>query len=420
MNSFFRKLREKGFFYIFGASTLNKIIQFCSGIFLVRLISKNDFGIYSQAQNIVNIFVLFIGLGTNYALMQFGSEAKNVKERNSFFNFSFKIAVPFNLIISGLILCYAYRANEVGTELKIVLVCMSLLPMFIYLFECLQIYFRTSLLNLEFSKLSTINTMLIFLLAVTGAISIGIFGIIFASYLAYFVSIGIGIYWLRKKKVLSNKSVMLDRKTKKEFFSYSITLMFSNSISSLVYLIDIFLIGYLIKDNQILANYKAATIIPFALNFIPISIMTFVYPYFAKNRENRKWVLKMYKKLQLSLVLFNFIMMIVLVAFAPLIIRILFGNSYLDSTSYFRVLSVSYFIAASFRIPAGNVLAMMKKIKFLFIANLIVGVANIGLDYYLIQNYSAIGASISTLTIIVVTSIIYNVYLYLFLWRKRK
>ena len=66
--------------------------------------------------------------------------------------------------------------------------------------------------------------------------------------------------------------------------------MLNNSISQLVYLADLFIIGILIKDVNMIASYKAATILPFALNFIPISLMTFVYPYFAKNKDDKVWI----------------------------------------------------------------------------------------------------------------------------------
>ena len=418
MNELLRMLREKGFFYIFGASTINKIIQFCSGIFLVRFISKNDFGVYSQAQNIINIFVLFIGLGTNYALMQFGSESKDFNERKSFFKLGLKVSIPFNFFISFLIGVYTLSMNISDGKLKVVLISMIFLPMFIYFFEFFQIYFRTSLYNVEFSRLSMINTILMFCLSILGAISIGIFGIVFGNYVAYFISIFIGAYWLYNKGRMEDSTIKIKNKTKKDFFNYSIISMLSNSISSFVYLIDIFLIGFLISDSQVLASYKTATLIPFALNFIPISIMTFVYPYFAKNRDNKKWILKMYKKLQFGLFVLNFFIMLVLVIFAPLIINLLFGTIYMDSIPYFRILSIGYFVASAFRIPAGNVLSMIKKIKFLFITNCIVGVINIVLDFYLIKNYSAIGASISTLVIITLTSLIYNIYIYTYLRRK--
>ena len=40
-----KQLYSKGFFHIIGSSILNKIMQFCSGIFIVRVLSKEEFGI---------------------------------------------------------------------------------------------------------------------------------------------------------------------------------------------------------------------------------------------------------------------------------------------------------------------------------------------------------------------------------------
>lgn len=143
--------------------------------------------------------------------------------------------------------------------------------------------------------------------------------------------------------------------------------MLNNSISQLVYLADLFIIGILIKDVNMIASYKAATILPFALNFIPISLMTFVYPYFAKNKDDKVWIKEKLLLMQKYLILFNLFITVVLIAAAPLVIKIIFGEQYLDSVNIFRVLCVSYFVASSFRIPAGNILVMMRKVNYIFI-----------------------------------------------------
>lgn len=47
----------------------------------MRLLTQSEFGNYSYAQNILNIFLIFNGLGVLYALLQFGSESDtNSKE----------------------------------------------------------------------------------------------------------------------------------------------------------------------------------------------------------------------------------------------------------------------------------------------------------------------------------------------------
>lgn len=75
-------LVKKGFFYIFSSNVVNKIIQFASGIFLVRLLSKEEFGIYSYAQNILSFFLLFSGLGVTSGMLQYISETSEDKKKN--------------------------------------------------------------------------------------------------------------------------------------------------------------------------------------------------------------------------------------------------------------------------------------------------------------------------------------------------
>ncbi|QQN83535.1 oligosaccharide flippase family protein [Bacillus toyonensis] len=412
MNELIKKVRKKGFFHIFSANVFNKIIQFCSGIFLVRLLTQSEFGNYSYAQNILNIFLIFNGLGVLYALLQFGSESDTNSKRNSYFKFGFKVGISFNVVIVLVMCGYGLFIDFPNNQTRLALFMMLLMPFTMFSFEYVQNYLRTGLHNIEFSRLSTLNTFLIFGFSVIGSILNGVYGVIMGVYIAYLVSIIVGFFFINKKGKLFSQTGKISKNDKKEFLNYSIISMFSNAVSQLVYLIDIFLIGLLIRDTEVLAIYKTATLIPFALNFIPLSIMTFIYPYFAKNREDKEWIRQTYIKIQKALVVFNLIIVIILVLTAPIIVRILFGENYLESVTVFRILCIAYLLGGSFRIPAGNVLAMLRKVKFLFVTNIVVGVINICLDFILIKYFAAIGAAITTLVIILITSIIYNIYLY--------
>ena len=66
-----QKLYRTGFFHIFSANVINKILLFCNGIFIVKVLSKESFGIYSYSQNLLSLFLLFSGLGINNGLLQF-------------------------------------------------------------------------------------------------------------------------------------------------------------------------------------------------------------------------------------------------------------------------------------------------------------------------------------------------------------
>ncbi len=134
----------------------------------------------------------------------------------------------------------------------------------------------------------------------------------------------------------------------KEFIKFSIIASTNNAISQLLYLLDIFIIGIIVSDVNVIAIYKTATIIPFALNFLPLSIMTFVYPYFARNNLNVSWMYNNYLKLLKTLAALNLIISLLLVGLAPFIIKVCFGSGYLKSIVPFRILSVWLFCGCNF------------------------------------------------------------------------
>ena len=181
-----------------------------------------------------------------------------------------------------------------------------------------------------------------------------------------------------------------------------------------MYLLDIFLIGIILKEEEIVASYKTATLIPFTLTFIPLSVMIFAYPYFAKNFKDTGKVKNHFYEMQKYLIILNLIISSILVIFAPLIIKTIFGSQYLDSIVPFRILSIGYFIAGSFRIPAGNVIASIRKVKINLYNSILSGVLNILLDIVLIYKLRSTGAAIATTSIFIISSVISNTYLFIY------
>ena len=75
------KLGCTGFFHVFGSTAINKIISFASGIVLVRLISKSEYGIFSYANNLLNFFMIACGLGAASGILQMCSEQRDELEK---------------------------------------------------------------------------------------------------------------------------------------------------------------------------------------------------------------------------------------------------------------------------------------------------------------------------------------------------
>lgn len=400
-----KQLYLKGFFHIIGSSILNKIMQFCSGIFIVRVLSKEEFGIFTYAQNLLAFFLLINGLGISSGFLQYGSRnSDNEDLKNSIARYSLNYGVKINFLISILIVIYSVFGNFKVEEARLIFRLMLFFPIIALVIEMIQIYLRINLKNKEMAQISNLNTFFNLIGMLIGGYIYGVMGLIIGKYIGNLISLF--NCWKYLKNILSKPVLNISQELKKNIIKFSIVVVFNDGISQLLYIIDIFLIGIIIADKNTIASYKTATLIPFALNFIPLSVMTYLYPYIVKNIENKIVLRKYLKQLLVYLGGINLIISVVSILFSHLIIKIIFGMNYLDSKDIFIILSIGYFIAGTFRIPFGNMLAAMGKLKCNFYTTLFSGILNIVLDIIFIKKYGSIGAAIATVSIFIFSSIL--------------
>lgn len=414
------KLVKKGFIHIFSSNVINKILLFATSIILVRVLSKDVYGRWTYANNVLTIFLLFKGLGVTNGVLQYGSTANRVREKVTFLKLAFYIGLPTNLLLSIIILIYSSFFSLPVKGSREILFYLSFTPILMILFELSQVYFRASLRNREYSLTNLLNTLFFFLLCSSGALIFKIPGVIAAKYLSLFLTVAAAFFFLRRELTLFSKVKLPSIKEIKEFITYSLSVSLANALSFLLYTIDTFLVGFIIKDEAIVASYKTATLIPTTLIFIPQSIMIFLYPYFAKMAEDRGKVKRYLIKLQLLLLLLNSLISLTLIVLASFIIELLFGAEYSDAVLPFRILSIGYLVTGTFRITAGNIIASLKKVKVTLLITSVCAIINIILDYIFITKYSAPGAAAATLIVFIISAFLANIYLLFYLKREKK
>lgn len=416
----FRTLLKKGLFHIFGASIINNIIQFILSIIIVNLVSKEEYGVYVYAYNIISFFLLIRSLGITTGMLQFGSECTDKKEQEKVIKFSFLSSTIVNIVITCILLFVTFIINIEFEGARYYIFLMILYPVFQGFFDFSLTIFRIEMDNINYSRITNINTISYFIFSILLALRFGVIGIIFARYLSYGVSIALALYLMKDRYFNYITANIKSYTQKKALVNYSVICCASNSISELLYLLDVFLIGIFIAQAQIIASYKVATQIPTALIFIPSSIMLFIYPYFAKNKDNIQWLQKNTFRTFVVLGITNFIISISLYITAPLIINILWGNKYSDALPVLRILAINYFISGTFRIPCGNILGMLRKVNINLFISIISGICNILLDIILISYYGSIGAAIATVLVVLISSIISFTYLIFYLQSRKK
>ena len=405
-----KTLIQTGFFHIFGSSVINKIIAFLSSVVLVRILTKPEYGVFTYAWNIYSIVLLFNGMGIDSSVLQLASERKGESEyAKRIYNFGIRFGLKFDVLLFAVILGAGLFAPLKIEASRPVLCMLCLMPMAQLLFQMTAVYLRSQKRNQEFSRLTVINTVMIFAVSAGCAFLFREKGLVLGYYAAYITSFLVGISAFRIR--LFNDSPAVDSDEKKTLMKIAAITMVNNGLSQLIYLLDVFVLGIVDPQETILASYKVATMIPSALSFIPVALVTYLYPYFAEHRKDAAWCLNRYKQILMGLGGFNLLLSGVLFVGAPLIVRLLFGEQYLDAVPVFRLLSVNYFFSGTFRMLSGNLLVTQRKLKFNLFVAIVTSLTNVIADYFFVQWWGAIGAARATVLVVFISSALSTSYL---------
>ncbi len=400
----FKKLLNKGFFHIFGSNIVNRVINFSSSILLVRILTKSNYGVWSAAENILQIFLLLQGLGVTAGLLQYASENQDPKKQYVYFKTSLFIGIITNIIASLGILIYYFFGKFSIPNSKPYFLLLFLLPLFNIIFDIIMIFLRIRLENKLYSFLNTLNSAFVLIFTVSGAYFFKITGVVLGRYLAVIFVIIYATYKLKNILPEVLKSAVLVKNELIDFLKYSATCLVANVFTSIYLLVDVFFIGFLLKDENIVAIYKTATLIPFALLQIPSSVIVFLFPFLAQRLAQPELLKELYYKIVRYMIIVNCIIVSILFFLAPFLIKLMFGVAFIDAVIPFRILLLGYLVNGSIKLPSGNTLFAMKKVTTNITVVVITGSLNILFDYFLIKKYGMIGASLSSLMVAILSS----------------
>lgn len=413
------KLGSTGFFHVFGSTAINKVISFASGIVLVRIVTKAEYGIFSYANNLLNFFMIAAGLGAASGMLQMCSETRAEAEKKQIYTYASRNSFAVNCLLSLVILFVSMFVPLKIEGANSCLAIMAFMPIFQYTYEMQIFYLRTQRKNKEYSYSNTFSTVTIFILSCALAYIFGIVGLVAAKYIAFAVSV-LFVLLRFKTNYPVFKKYDLSKDIKKQFWNISLISMLNNGMSSLMYMLDIFVLGIVVPDSTVVASYKLATNIPTALAFIPAACVTYIYPYFAQHKDDKAWVKKKYLMVSAALAAFCAAIAAVMFVAAPLIIKILFGAQYLDAVPCFRILSVSFAVSAVFRTLPGNILVTQRRLKFNLFTATFSSIVNTILNVIFISKWQSIGAAYATLITVIITGIMDTGYLTYILNKKNK
>ncbi|PID28690.1 MAG: hypothetical protein CSB55_03940 [Candidatus Cloacimonadota bacterium] len=396
------------------ADIFQKAVFFIITFMTVRLVSKENYGAYSFASTVLNLFLIFSGLGLSTGFMQYASYNISDEERYKILGTSSLVSISSSIFF-GLILIFAGSVNLFKIDLgNTLIICMSMLLALKAISDLLMKYYRC-VYNYKKYLSTVIISNLFYLISSFLFIRFwDIYGLISARYLFTAVIIILGINVLKKVSFKLNWS----RQKWKSFISFSLSAVTANSVSAILVYADIFLLGQILSDSSVLAEYRVAGLLPLNLIIIPSSLMMFFYPKLVKLNKELEYF-KKYLMIVGILFVINTIIFLFFTFTAEWYYPLVFGKNYSDSLPVFYIMMAGYLINGTLRISAGNFLATAHKIKINIYIALFSGILNIALNIMLIPEFGSIGAAVASLSVFILGSIVSNVYIFN-LYKKMK
>lgn len=421
------QLLDAGLFNVFGSSVLNKVISFLSGMVVVRLVPQAEYGVYSYAYNILNVLLLFNGMGAVSGVLQMCCEREFERRGSAVVSFGLRFGLVFDLALSVVIATVpAFVVLPLAGSGEL-LRMWFLLPVAALLCDIQMTVLRATFRAKEYAYGTNLNTIMIFLGSVAGAYLGGAVGLIVGRTAAYFINALIIRLVFFRHGVASSADGLPEgvrpRLTKSErldFSRISTVSAISGGVAQLVYYIGVQMVGILLADPRTVALFQTAFAIPQALNFIPSSLVTFIYPYFARHKDEPDWVLKKYGLVMLAVSAMTAVIATLFIGAAPLVIGLLYGEAYLDAVPALRVLMVGWFFAASLRIVSQNLVVTQRKLAFGIWLSVISVTILIVLNYLLIPSFGIVGAAVSQGIVFFITGVANVVYFVRIVRRKRQ
>lgn len=420
ISKLYKKIASTGFSAIFISSSISKIVAFLGGVVIVRILSKNDYGIYTYVINCYSILMLLGDLGCNVSTMQYCNENyKDGQKLDAFFTYGLRQAMLFSGITAVLIYISPYFYPFVHEQARSLTRKLCLMPFINTANSFILVNLRVRLENKKYAVISFFSTAIHYAFILPLSYFFNVKGAVLSNYAIALSTLVFGLY-CSKTFLTFDWKAQLKKKEKRSFLKLAIASQLNSGIDTGLMLLDVFLIGLIVVNSETISSYKVATTIPSALAFIPAAVLTYASPYFSRNNTDPMWVEKNYKRLLLGCGGINLLIVMPLIILSKTLVPLIFGSQYSDAVLCFNILMIGYFFSGTFRVTSANVIYTQHKVGVNIAITFISAVLNCILDVVMIKNFASIGAACATTIVNIVASAMAFFYMTTYLKKEKQ
>ena len=402
-----KRMMDTGAFHITIGTFLTKFVAFFGSIVVVRILSKEDYGVMGYVENIYSYALIFAALGMSNAVLRYLVIAENEIEKKQYFQYIVQRSVIINFGISFLLVLVSQimPIPENFASARALIPILALLLPFQDLLNDDLFTIRSFFKNKLYAYSALVSSVTLIVGRIVGAKVAGVDGVLWSRViinLAFSVPL---LVFVSKRFIVKESVIKLPQEKRRIVNSYSLQYMITNGFWAIFMLNDKFLLGMLLNDPVGLADYNVASVLPGNIAIFATAIGTFVGPYFTKNEKNVEWIRRNYKKVAIISAGIVGAVALGIAVLARQLISLMYGEQYSNVVGLMRVMLIGAFINSGLRYVTANVLAAMGEIKY----NMIISGAGIGLqiiiDQILIPTMGIMGVAISNCIVFLIMAV---------------
>jgi len=297
-----------------------------------RLLTQEDFGYYAAISAITLIFASLSEAGIGSAIIQ----RKDLDQR--FVNNAFTLCLTCGLLFGGLLLIFSGFLAEtfIDDSMKVPIQIMAIT----LLFNSLTSAYRSIMQrNLDFFKIGLINLVSLIITSIVAIVlavyGLGYYAIIAKALLASFISIVLFAIFSRCRFRIS-----WDGRIIKEIFSFSGWLTAAGIFNNLAQQVDRLLMTKFLGVDILGAYNRPKEFISQISSKINSIFDSALFPVLSSIQDDNEALFRSYLKSLYGLNLFSSVLALAFIVNSELIIRVFFGESWLNLTHVFQLLSI--------------------------------------------------------------------------------
>ena len=389
---------NKGLFHIFAGTFCTKLITFFGSIVLVRVLSKQEYGVLGYLENIYSYLFVIAGMGLSNAILRYVVLGKTNQEKYNYFAYAYKHGILWNafLILFAWLVSLIYPHPSAYRPYTWLLNVLILAIPFQYVTDNVLCNERAQFSNQRYAYFSLALSFTVIVSKIMSGKFLGIQGVICCQVMLYIVLAFIFLHSCKHKYYCNLSAEKITSKRKREFRVYSFQYMITNGLWAVFMLNDIFLLGRFSNNPEIVADYRVAYTIPGAVSLFSSAIGIFVAPYFIKNEHNTSWIKKNYLLVNfVTIGLVGFLCLFIGV-FAVPVVKILYGEPYLNVVNTMRILLIAAFCNCGLRYTTANIFAAMGEIRYNMLISFSGMILQIIFSLFTIPRYGMNGVAVTS------------------------